>query len=117
MTSLVRYNWPGNIRELQNVIERAVIVSEGSILRVPAADLKIHSPASANGVRPPVRKTIRGVLNEVEREEILKALQESNWIVAGPRGAAARLGMKRSTLQLRMQSLGISRPCLGSGAQ
>jgi formate hydrogenlyase transcriptional activator len=111
MTTLVNYEWPGNIRELQNVVERAVIVSDGSVLRVPAADLKSRPirAANNNGTESAARKTIRGVLQQVEREQIVTALKETNWIVAGPRGAAARLGMKRSTLQLRMRTLGISR--------
>ena len=109
MNALVRYHWPGNIRELQNVIERAVIVSESPVLQVPWTDVKAQVRPSNNGFHSHARKTIRTVLNDVEREEILKALNESNWVVAGPRGAAARLGMKRSTLQLRMRNLGISR--------
>jgi formate hydrogenlyase transcriptional activator len=109
--ALCRYHWPGNIRELQNVIERGVITSTGPILRVDVADLKISKPpltekasslGSTNGV-------LRDVLEETERQQILKALKQSNWVVAGPNGAAAKLGMNRSTLQLRMNKLGISR--------
>jgi DNA-binding NtrC family response regulator len=112
MDALTRYHWPGNIRELQNVIERAVIISTGSALNIDVSDLKSSkadlpskkpaSPKSTNGA-------LRGVLEETERQEILKALKESNWVVAGPNGAAAHLAMKRSTLQLRMQKLGITR--------
>jgi len=111
MTSLVNYAWPGNIRELQNVIERAVIVSDGSVLRVPIGDLRTKPvrSANANDAEPTGRKSMRGVLQQVEREQIVTALKETNWVVAGPQGAAARLGMKRSTLQLRMRTLGISR--------
>jgi formate hydrogenlyase transcriptional activator len=109
--ALCRYHWPGNIRELQNVIERGVITSTGPILRVEVADLKISKPpltekssssSSTNGA-------LRDVLKETERQQILKALKQSNWVVAGPNGAAAKLGMNRSTLQLRMNKLGISR--------
>jgi len=100
MDQLVRYDWPGNIRELQNIIERAVILSSGSVLEVPAGELK-SSPEPA-GRMPQT-------LEEAERRHILQALEETHWIVGGPRGAAARLGMKRSTLQFRMQKLGISR--------
>jgi formate hydrogenlyase transcriptional activator len=112
MEALCRYHWPGNIRELQNVIERAVIISTGPALSVDVADLKFPkagppvekplSPKSTNGA-------LHNVLEETERQQILKALKECNWVVAGPNGAAAHLGMKRSTLQLRMHKLGIAR--------
>ncbi len=112
MDALCRYHWPGNIRELQNVIERAVIISTGPALSVDVADLKFPkagppvekplSPKSTNGA-------LHNVLEETERQQILKALKECNWVVAGPNGAAAHLGMKRSTLQLRMHKLGIAR--------
>jgi formate hydrogenlyase transcriptional activator len=103
MSALVRYPWPGNIRELQNVIERAVILSTGSVLKVPLTDLK--SRAAGNGhISEPV------TLEEIERRHILSVLEQSNWVFAGPNGAAARLGLKRPTLQFRMQKLGISRP-------
>jgi formate hydrogenlyase transcriptional activator len=112
MDALCRYHWPGNIRELQNVIERAVIISTGPALRVDVSDLKFRkaggpveeatSPKLTNG-------TLQDVLKETQRQQILKALNECNWVVSGPGGAAAHLGMKRSTLQLRMQKLGIAR--------
>ena len=109
MQALVRYHWPGNIRELQNVIERAVIVSRGPVLNVPVADLR---PRTAPGTKPARRGTasgesLRDILGEAERQQILSALEQSNWQVAGPNGAAARLGVKRSTLQFRMRRLGI----------
>ena len=109
--ALCRYHWPGNIRELQNVIERGVITSTGPILRVDVADLKISkSPltekASSSGS---TNGALRDVLKETERQQILRALKQSNGVVAGPNGAAAKLGMNRSTLQLRMNKLGISR--------
>jgi formate hydrogenlyase transcriptional activator len=110
MNTLVRYDWPGNIRELQNVIERAVIVSTGPILKVPLDDLRrrASSAESSNGVsRSEDAGNMRGVLEDTERKEILTALKQTNWIVAGPKGAAALLGMKRSTLQAHMQRLGI----------
>jgi formate hydrogenlyase transcriptional activator len=112
MDALSRYHWPGNIRELQNVIERAVIISPGPALSVDVTDLKIPktfpspgktgSPKSTNGA-------LQNVLEETERQQILKALKKCNWVVAGPNGAAAHLAMKRSTLQLRMHKLGIAR--------
>ncbi len=112
MDALGRYHWPGNIRELQNVIERAVIISPGPVLSVDVSDLKFPkaglpvektaSPKSTNGA-------LHDVLEEMERQQILKALKECNWVVAGPNGAAALLAMKRSTLQLRMHKLGIAR--------
>jgi formate hydrogenlyase transcriptional activator len=112
MDALSRYHWPGNIRELQNVIERAVIISTGPALSVDVSDLKFpkagppaEKPASAKSTNG----ALHNVLEETERQQILKALKECNWVVAGPNGAAAHLAMKRSTLQLRMQKLGIAR--------
>ncbi len=97
---LVRYSWPGNIRELENLLERAVIVSPGPVLRVPLSELKIPAEPATGDLL---------TLEAAEREHILKALQAANWVLAGPRGAAAKLGMKRTTLQSRMQKLGVSR--------
>jgi formate hydrogenlyase transcriptional activator len=105
MNALVRYPWPGNIRELQNVIERAVILSQGPVLKVPPGDLKPRSLDGANG-----NGNGFATLEEVERRHILSVLEQTNWVFAGPNGAAARLGIKRPTLQFRMQKLGISRP-------
>jgi formate hydrogenlyase transcriptional activator len=104
MNVLVRYSWPGNIRELQNIVERAVIVSTGPVLQVPVSDLQPASPAKSLRVDG---KNLRGLLNETERSQILNALAACNWVVAGGSGAAALLGMKRTTLQVRMQKLGI----------
>jgi formate hydrogenlyase transcriptional activator len=104
MNVLVNYPWPGNIRELQNVIERAVILSKGRTLNVSLADLKMKitdGDTSGNGA---------GTLQDIERRHILSVLEQTNWVFAGPNGAAARLGLKRPTLQFRMQKLGISRP-------
>jgi formate hydrogenlyase transcriptional activator len=100
MDSLSRYHWPGNVRELENLIERAVILSQGSDLRVPLAELK----GGARDAGQPV-----ATLEAAEREHILRALQSTNWVIGGPAGAAARLGMKRTTLQSKMQKLGIVR--------
>jgi formate hydrogenlyase transcriptional activator len=104
MNSLVNYSWPGNVRELQNVIERAVILSRGPALKVSLADLKAKT-ADTNGHLDPAV-----TLAEIERRHILTVLEQTNWVFAGPNGAAARLGIKRPTLQFRMQKLGISRP-------
>ena len=112
MEALSRYHWPGNIRELQNVIERAVITSTGPVLKVDVADLKISkpsSPAEKGSAHASTNDGLHNMLEQTERQQILKALKQSNWVVAGPKGAAAKLGMKRSTLQLRMSKLGISR--------
>lgn len=102
MDALVRYRWPGNICELQNFIERAVILSPHSVLRAPVAELE---PFHAQ--REP-EVAISG-LAEVERDHIIRALDASNWVVGGRTGAAARLGMKRTSLVYRMQKLGIDR--------
>jgi formate hydrogenlyase transcriptional activator len=99
MSELISYQWPGNIRELQNFIERSVIVSPGNILRPPLASLKATATEAQEAV----------TLEEAERDHIRKILEQTRWVVAGPNGAAARLGMKRSTLYFRMQKLGISR--------
>ena len=106
MEALVRYQWPGNIRELQNVIERAVIISTGPVLKVPVRELKVAPEPKARAT-PRAAAPLKNVLGDTERAEILKALEESGWVVAGPDGAAARLGVKRSTLQFRMRKLGI----------
>jgi formate hydrogenlyase transcriptional activator len=104
MKALVRYPWPGNIRELQNVIERAVILSPGSSLQVALSDLQVlGKPAAAPGGEP-------DTLADVERGHILDVLRETAWVVGGPKGAATRLGMKRSMLYWKMKKLGISRP-------
>src|SRR5467141_1628507 len=112
MDALCRYHWPGNIRELQNVIERAVIISPGPVLSVDVTDLKFPKagpPAEKPASLKSTNRALHNVLEETERQQILKALKECNWVVAGPNGAAAHLAMKRSTLQLRMQKLGIAR--------
>jgi formate hydrogenlyase transcriptional activator len=97
MDALTRYHWPGNVRELENLIERSVILSPGLELRVPLAELKQPSQAASN-------LTLQGA----EREHIVRVLRETNWVVGGPRGAAARLGLKRTTLQSKMRKLGIT---------
>ena len=104
MDALVQYLWPGNIREMQNVIERAVILSQGPALQIPAGEWKqAAAPAQARAGTPVT-------LADAEREHILGILRDTHWVVGGPKGAAARLGMKRTTLQWKMKQLGISRP-------
>ena len=114
MRLLSQLPWPGNVRELENVIERAVILSQGNTLHLPLEKLRHYLPAEAPApvrtsrpapamITPPVPEH-----DDAERERIIQVLRETNGIVAGPRGAAARLGLKRSTLLSRMQRLGIS---------
>src|SRR5881396_1151003 len=100
MTALSRYHWPGNVRELENLIERAVILSQGTELHVPLPELKATAIEGTSFVT---------TLEAAEREHIVRALQAAKWIIGGPSGAAVKLGMKRTTLQSRMQKLGISR--------
>ena len=103
MAALTSYHWPGNIRELQNLVERGVILSRGSSLEIPLAELKQSTKVSnhTNGSTN---------LEAVEREHILRVLGESNWVIGGPAGAASRLGLNRTTLNHRMRKLGIARP-------
>ena len=103
MDALMRYRWPGNVRELQNFIERAVILSPHRVLRAPISELEQIIPPK--GLNIPVSG-----LGEIERDHILRALEASDWVVGGRNGAAARLGMKRTSLFYRMQKFGIRRP-------
>ena len=103
MDVLKQYQWPGNIRELENVIERAVILSSGQVLRVPFRDLHTRIAPGHNSERSQT-------MEEVERKHILTTLKETRWILSGPEGAATRLGLNRSTLYFRMKKLGIVRP-------
>ena len=111
MNALRQYRWPGNIRELQNVIERSVILSSGPTLKLPIADLQSRPmPASSNNVPKPhsARRTpVRSILAEVDRNQIIRALKETGGRIGGPVGAAARLGLKRTTFITRMRKLGI----------
>lgn len=109
MNALMRYHWPGNVRELQNVIERAVILSVRGVLRVPAAELKVRESAGAITVSASsVHKRTRAKVPALTEEQVLRALQETNGRVGGSDGAAARLGLKRTTLISHMKRLGIS---------
>jgi formate hydrogenlyase transcriptional activator len=100
MDTLARYSWPGNIRELQNFIERAVILSEGPALRPPVGELREGKGKGSSGA----------TLREVEKKHVLQVLKETEWVLGGSRGAAARLGIPRTTLIYRMRRLGIERP-------
>jgi formate hydrogenlyase transcriptional activator len=112
MESLTRYDWPGNIRELQNLIERAVILSTGATLRVPMEALSSPQDSSTPAETAEPSADDDGTLAAADRRHIIAALEKANWVIAGPNGAAARLGVKRSTLQFRMRKLGIVRPAL-----
>jgi formate hydrogenlyase transcriptional activator len=101
MEALKRYHWPGNVRELQNFIERATILTSGSTLQAPLAELRQLS-------REAPRKT--RTLAESERDQIMRALRESQWVLGGPGGAAEKLGLKRTTLFYKLRKLGITRP-------
>jgi formate hydrogenlyase transcriptional activator len=100
MTALTSYRWPGNVRELEHFIERAVVLTQGHELEVSLSELKSSTPAIQVNI---------STLEDAERGHIVRALDETNWVIGGPNGAAARLGMKRTTLQSKMQKLGISR--------
>ena len=104
MRVLCQYPWPGNVRELENLIERSVIISASSTLEVPLAELQLRNKELTQ---------VKESLAEMEREHILRVLQETNWVISGRAGAAARLGLKRTSLQYKMQKLGIARPRLG----
>ena len=142
MAALTAYNWPGNIRELQNLIERAVTLSRSPVLEIPIAELKrsgttastgtptapsstaaspgsVAAPSSASppsstapqpGGAVPSEGNNGVTLESVERDHILKVLHDANWVIGGPTGAAARLGMNRTTLNNRLRKLGITRP-------
>jgi len=104
LAQLTAYSWPGNIRELQNLIERAVILSRGSVLEVPLTELKKPTNELLVNQAGPV------TLEAVEREHIIKVLREAGWVIGGNAGAAVRLGLNRTTLNNRMRKLGITRP-------
>jgi formate hydrogenlyase transcriptional activator len=110
MAELVQMPWPGNIREVRNVIERAVIVSSGPELQVPLQAARTTAPARGR----PAAASDSLTLEDMEREHILRVLRAAGGVVAAPRGAAARLGLKRTTLLSRMQRLGIA-PVNGRG--
>jgi formate hydrogenlyase transcriptional activator len=117
MDALSGYSWPGNIRELENLIERAVLLSPGKELRVPLSEIRSGSGVAAEPSSSVTASTSStsltssiSTLEEAERQHILRALKHTQWRVAGPKGAAVLLGMKRTTLQARIRKLGIRRP-------
>src|SRR5262245_50912459 len=103
MERLVRYCWPGNIRELQNVIERAVVLSRGDVLVIDEITLPKILP-------PPTAPANHGSLDQIERSHIVAALRKANWVINGERGAAELLGLHPNTLRSRLKKLGIKRP-------
>jgi formate hydrogenlyase transcriptional activator len=107
MAALTAYHWPGNVRELEHFIERAVILSREPELQPPLAELPSHTPSSSAVARA---ATPAVTLRDVEREHILRTLEETHWVMGGSAGAAARLGLKRTTLQALVKRLGIDRP-------
>jgi len=104
MDALVRYPWPGNIRELQNLLERAVILSSGPVLRIPDSELEQGAKSAMSADSSSHSLT----LEAAERAAILRALEQSSGKVGGADGAASKLGMKRTTLQAKMRKLGIT---------
>jgi formate hydrogenlyase transcriptional activator len=102
---LSAYHSPGNVRELENAIERAVILSRGSELQPPLGELPQQKNSSVT-----ISQNTFATLKEAEREHILRILKETGWVIGGPTGAAARLGMKRTTLHSLVKRLGIDRP-------
>jgi formate hydrogenlyase transcriptional activator len=110
MQAFLQYPWPGNIRELQNILERAVILSPGPVLQVPRTDLIPRTtetmPMTPETLDPARHTPLRSALEETERRRILRALEETKWVVAGPHGAAVRLGMKRPLCSSACRSSG-----------
>jgi formate hydrogenlyase transcriptional activator len=98
MDTLVNWHWPGNVRELENFVERSVILTDGTALRAPLAEFRAETSDSP-------QQSLQGT----EREHIVRVLRETKGMISGPRGAARNLGLKRSTLQSKMQRLGITR--------
>jgi transcriptional regulator with GAF, ATPase, and Fis domain len=104
LEALRHYDWPGNIRELQNFLERSVILSSGPTLQAPLESLSLHG--SRRAVIPGAPLT----LEEAETRHIIEVLRQVNWVIGGPKGAAEKLGLKRTTLIAKMRRLGITRP-------
>jgi formate hydrogenlyase transcriptional activator len=120
VAALQQYHWPGNIRELENFIERAVILTQGPELQIPISEINLPTTFAMSASKPAIVKAVApssptqpptdtNSLVAIEREHILRILHKTNWVVGGPTGAAAQLGMKRTTLQNRIRKLGITR--------
>ena len=112
MRALVQWHWPGNIRELENFIERSVILTRGNVLNVPVSEIQPMPAAVPVALSAAASASTRGrtlTLQDSEREHILKILRETKGVLSGPEGAATRLGLKRTTLQTKMKKLGIAR--------
>jgi formate hydrogenlyase transcriptional activator len=107
--ALQKYHWPGNIRELENFIERAVILTHGKELQIPLGEMKLTATTVTPAPLHQEATNESSSLESIEREHILRVLKETNWVIGGADGAAARLGLKRTTLQARMKKLGIAR--------
>jgi transcriptional regulator with GAF, ATPase, and Fis domain len=124
MEILSRYDWPGNIRELQNVIERAVVLSRGSVLKLgsdllPAStehspDEQLSAGAGANGKKPDGIADDRFTLEQVEKRHILQVLDQTDWVIEGQNGAAKILDLHPNTLRSRMKKLGLDRSTMKS---
>jgi len=101
MKALMQWDWPGNVRELENLMERSVILSEGNALRVPLSELRAQGKFRTGDEDR--------TLDTAEKQHIIRVLRETRGVLSGPDGAARRLGLKRTTLQSKMQRLGIKR--------
>jgi formate hydrogenlyase transcriptional activator len=110
MEAMKRWHWPGNVRELENFIERAVILSRGRVLKPPTGEIRTTRSTQLDPAAP-------ATLESAEREAIISALRRTGGVIAGPNGAAAQLGLKRTTLTFKMRKLGITRDlCLAENA-
>ena len=108
---MMQYPWPGNLRELQNFVERAVILSRGPVLELPVGELSPRSSVpQASGMAARIIAESSSSLDAVQKEHITRVLKEARWVIGGKTGAAAKLGMKRTTLQSKMRKLGITKP-------
>jgi formate hydrogenlyase transcriptional activator len=115
MTAFQLYSWPGNIRELQNLVERAVIVARDGVLPNPLRNLGSCSTVTTSRRTTANRSSAES--KEAQRVQILETLEQVKWVIGGPNGAAAKLGLKRTTLLAKMKRRGISRPVEKGGIE